>query len=59
MGFLLEPAGENLRLTITAKEGYRATNDPDGNIVLEGPKDAWEFLATMLADECIGEEEDE
>lgn len=48
MGFMLEPAGENIRLTITGKEGFNVRSNPEGTIILEGPKDAWPGLAELL-----------
>lgn len=56
MGFMLEPAGENVRLTITGKEGFNVRSNPEGTIILEGPRDAWSGLAELLTGD-FGEEE--
>jgi hypothetical protein len=53
---MLEPASENVRLTITGKEGFKARINPDGTIILEGPKEAWPGLAELLIGD-FGEEE--
>jgi hypothetical protein len=55
MGFMLEPAGENVRLIITGREGFNVRSNPEGTIILEGPKDAWPGLAELLMD-SFGEE---
>ena len=57
MGFMLEPIGENVRLTITAKEHFKVTHDTDGNIELEGPKEAWPGLAELLAGDFLEADE--
>ena len=57
MGFMLEPNGENVKLTITAKEAFIATQNEDGSVTLEGPKDAWSGLAELLMGDFGTEEE--
>ena len=51
MGFLIEPAGENIRLTITNKEGFTVSTDADGSIILEGPIDGFRSLGRLLGAE--------
>ena len=55
MGFVLEPAGENVWLTITGREGFNVRSNSDGTIILEGPRDAWPGLAELLIGD-FGEE---
>lgn len=58
MGFMLEPVGRNVKLTITAKEGFKVTQNEDGSVTLAGPKDAWTGLAELLAGDFMEEEEE-
>jgi len=57
MGFMLDQAGEKIRLTITGKEGFSALTAADGTIILEGPAGGFAFLGQMLGEEFAEEDE--
>lgn len=55
MGFIIEPDGKGIMLTITSTEGFVAVTYPDGKITLTGPKDAFLGLGELLIDEMEDE----
>lgn len=57
MGFMIEQDDDiDLRLTITAVEGFSVIAYLNGDIVLTGPKDAFAGIGELLRDETDDEQ---
>jgi hypothetical protein len=49
------PFGSSMSGGVRGKEGFNVRSNPEGTIILEGPKEAWPGLAELLIGD-FGEE---